>query len=191
LSTVVSELLTNFGHADSDQLRRTYNSVLDDLARVRLRKMDLQDLRNQIDAQIEQAAAKVGTKSPTTPKALKPFKAALDATLIYLGGARSDGLYTWRDVLRNLKLDRRLVDEYSAMNDKLYERLLVLKGKLETLHKEKCNESGTAPTPTKTFGVGIKTSYMHMGSTSKVCVRVTTSPAQPSASAQVKVTGPE
>jgi hypothetical protein len=188
----IDELTIDKLDLNCDKLREWYDRVLEDLARARLHKADLQDLRKQIDGQIASAEAKITKHSSFTTALLKGPNKALDAALTLLGGAPRDRMYTWQDVVRNLKLDRRLVDTYDALNDKVIERFLELKGRIEGLHKAKCNTGGTAPPPptTKTYDVGLKGSYMHNGDTSTVCVRVKTSPAQPSAAAQVKVTGP-
>ena len=123
----------------------------------------------------------------------KTIYAFIELPLSVLTGVTSEQkVHGWKDQLRSLKLDRRLVDEYTGLNDKLIDRLLELKGLLEGLHKAKCSDSGTAPLPA-TFKVGTKTSYMHPeggGSTSTLCVRVTTSPAKPGGGTNVTVTGP-
>lgn len=174
-------------------LREWYNRVLEDLARARLQKADLQDLGKQIDAEIAHAEAKVTKHSSFTTALLKPANAALDLALTLLGGAPRDRMYTWKDVVRNLKLDRMLVDANSDRNDKVIERLIELSGRIEGLRKAKCNPSGTAPppAPTTTFRASLRTSYTHPGgTTSTLCVRVTTSPAKPGSGANVTVTGP-
>jgi hypothetical protein len=97
----------------------------------------------------------------------------------------------WKDLLRALKLDRRLVDAYLDRNEKLIESISELKGKLESLIAAKCRDGGTTPPPASDFSVGLKTSYTHPGgNTSTLCARVTTSPAKPGGSARVQVSGP-
>ena len=96
---------------------------------------------------------------------------------------------TWKDLLRNLKLDRRLADALAEKNQQLINSLLELKGRLEGLHKARCSGTGTT-TPPATFNVGLDTSYTHGGSTSTFCVVVTTTPPKPGASAKVHVSGP-
>jgi hypothetical protein len=174
-------------------LRYWYDKVLDDLARARLRKADIQALGRKLDAEIADAKTKITKHSKLTTTLLKPANAALDLALTLLGGAPRDRMYTWKDVVRNLELDRRLVDAYSDRNDKVIQLLAELKGRIEGLHKEKCNPSGTAPppAPTATFLVSLRPSYTHPGgNTSTLCVRVTTSPAKPGSGVNVTVTGP-
>ncbi len=97
---------------------------------------------------------------------------------------------TWKDLLRNLKLDGRLADALAEKNQQLINSLLELKGRLEGLHTARCSDTG-APAPVATFHVGLDTSYTHPGGpTSTLCVRVTTTPPKPGASAKVHVSGP-
>jgi hypothetical protein len=190
---ILDEAFAN-GPLDCAGLRKMLDTVLADLARARIRQQDLQDLGKRVDAQIARVQDLVGLNATFAEAAahtiLAPYELARN---LLTGESTSQQVQSWKDVLRSLKLDRRLVDAYLARNQKLIEHLSELKGRLEGLHKAQCNDSGTTtpPAPAKTFGVGVRTSYTHPGgSTSTFCVLVTTTPPKPGASAKVHVAGP-
>jgi hypothetical protein len=182
------------GDANCDSLRRMNAKVRTDLARARLRETQLQDLRKGIDAGINKAQSKLGAHVDFAAVLMKSIYAPIGFGFALVTGKTFDqDVQSWQDMLRGLELDRRLVFEYMLKNDALIAHLLELKANLEALLKAKCSDAstGTVPTPTKTFSVGVKPSYTHPGgNTSTLCVRVTTSPAQPRSGVNVTVTGP-
>jgi hypothetical protein len=181
------------GIANCGLLRQMYAGVLADIARSRARSLKLFDLRRDIDAAIQQAQGKIGAHVEFAAVLMKTIYAPIGVGFALLTGKTFDeDAQSWKEVLRELEVHRRIAVAYKNRNDDLIERLLELKGRLEGLI-EKCQEGGTQtqPTPAKTFNVGLKTSYTHPGGdTSTLCARVGTTPPKPGSGVTVTVTGP-
>jgi hypothetical protein len=181
------------GSSDCFDLKLMQLRAAKALARAEGRQSMLVDLRGEIDADIARVSKNVGGDVDFAEKLAHSIAAPLDLALrVLTGKSSSERFQHWRDLLRSLQLDRRLVSEYLARNQALIDSLNVLKGKLDGLYTARCGGVGTGP-PAATFKVGVKPSYMHPeggGSTSTLCVRVTTSPAKPGSGVTVKVTGP-
>ncbi|HWQ02649.1 MAG TPA: hypothetical protein VN449_11135 [Gaiellaceae bacterium] len=181
------------GSFDCAALKRMHDQAVSALAHARKVHSLLQDLGKEIDVETERVQDKLGVHGHFGLIAARTIMAPIELGIrLNTGESNAQVWQSWKDLLRTLKLDARLVTEYLARNQKLIDSLNVLKGKIEGLITARCGSGGTTPPPPPaTFQVGVKASYHHPGgSTSTLCVRVTTTPAQAGRSARVQVSGP-
>jgi hypothetical protein len=135
------------GTYSCDGLRIVYESVLDDLARARLRTGDLNDLVKKIDAAVADAQTRENKQLFTATFWQTIFAPIGVADRLLTGTTPAEKFRSWRDAIRNLKLDRRLAEEYLKRNQALIEKLSELKGTLEGLRKAKCSTTTPPPPP--------------------------------------------
>jgi hypothetical protein len=141
--------LSKVAGLDCPSLRAVQKATDVALQTARARQTYLEDLQKYIDRELARVGKNVNAGTQFAADLAHSVLAPIGvAETLLTGKTPQQSVQSWKDLLRSLKLDRRLIEVYLGRSTQLIENLKELKGKIAGL-LARCTpgETGTTPAP--------------------------------------------